>query len=133
MTPDQTSGHTAAISLSEDGKDPYVSIFYTVDALGRSDRGGRPGAISFTALLVAGTEAVEEESRLVYNNGSLEDTTNPDEIEEPLVVGTLYQDGRMHFEHGVDIMLRNEEEALSLICVMRALYQMQGELTKEKE
>ncbi len=121
MTPDQTSGHTAALSLSEDGKDPYVSIFYTVER----------GAIAFTALLVSGIEAVEEEKRLIYRNGS-EGTTNPDEVLDPLVVGTLYQDGFMKFEHGVDIMLRNEQEALSLICVMRALYQMQGELAKEK-
>ncbi len=124
MVPENTSGHTAALSLSEDGKDPYVSIFYTVER----------GAIAFTALLVSGIEAVEEDKRLIYlNRGDKRGgTTNPDEVLNPLVVGMLYSTGEMNFTHGVDIMLRNEQEALSLICVMRALYQMQGELAKEK-
>lgn len=122
MTPNQTSEHIAALSLSEDGKDPYVSIFYTVER----------GAISFTALLVAGVEAFGESQRLVYFNGSEGNDANPDAIYHPLVVGMLYRNGQMNFTHGVDIMLRSEQEAISLICVMRALYQMQGELKGAK-
>lgn len=121
MDAETVSGHFAAISLSEDGKDPYVTIFYTVER----------GAIAFTALLVVGTQAVEEEKRLIYKNGSAP-TTDPDEVHDPLVVGWLYPDGSMIFEHGIDIKLSNEQESLSLICVMRALYQMQSEMTKEK-
>lgn len=123
MTPEQTSGHTAALSLSVDDADhPYVTIFYTVER----------GTIAFTALLVSGIETIGEDKRLLYDNEAHGDTTNPDEILSPLVVGILHPNGNMNFAHGVDIMLNNEQEALSLICVIRALYQMQGELTKEK-
>jgi len=122
--PKSPSQCAAAVSLSEQGADhPYVTIFYSVVR----------GTIYFWGLPVAGTEEREEEKVLVYDQRENDDeanTTDPDEIEEPLIEGQLTATGLMILNDD-GVVLRSESEALTFISVIRALYQMRGELDNQ--
>lgn len=125
--PKNPSQCVAALSLKEEDADrPYISIFYTADE----------GNIHFFGILVVGTEEVEEEQRLLFKRPEqAAGSTNEPNDADVLVSGTLFNDGAMALiphRHG-EFHIEDKDAALTFASVMRAVYQMQGDLTQTQE
>jgi len=125
MIPQKPSECVAAVSLSEDGADqPYVSIFYTREE----------GAIYFFGVEVDSIDENNDGDKfLVYTDGLNDDNTNPDEI-IPVARGWLTDEGGLTLlpleENAAGIEIDGEAQTLTFISVIRAVFQMQGELAK---
>ncbi len=114
--PTKPSECAAAIALSEEGAShPYLSIFYTQVE----------GRIHFYGMEVTGTEENEDDLKLVYAETSAGPTTNPDGA-RPLAKGILYSDGGLDLSG--EAFFRDEEQTKTYIAILRAVYQMQGEV-----
>ena len=90
------------------------------------------GTIYFFALPVVGVKAVEEEKRLLFP--CREETTDlPDTATGFVAIGRLMPKGYLVLDHDHDVVLPNEDAALTFIAAIRALYQMQGDLAMLQE
>lgn len=123
INPSKPSETTAAVTLSEEENEPYLTILYTA----------HKGRITFFALEPTGSETmpVEQEGedpreRLLYRRPDGSQTSNPDEAE--VLISGVQENGQMDLdEHVGGTLLESPDQAVNYIQAIRYVYSMSME------